>query len=86
MWINAAATEVVNILQTLGIIFHLSNTVLGLTLLAWGNSIGDMFSDLTMARQGYPRMAFSACFGGIIFSILFTELQGSIPRTEVVKS
>ncbi|ETE62977.1 Sodium/potassium/calcium exchanger 6, partial [Ophiophagus hannah] len=70
MWINATATEVVNILQTLGITFHLSNTVLGLTLLAWGNSIGDMFSDLTMARQGYPRMAFSACFGGIIFSIL----------------
>lgn len=99
MWINAAATELVNILRTLGIIFQLSNTVLGLTLLAWGNSIGgegsaapqcppgmpwgppailrvsfcpstDTFSDLTMARQGYPRMAFSACFGGIIFSIL----------------
>ncbi|POI30539.1 hypothetical protein CIB84_005711 [Bambusicola thoracicus] len=68
MWINAAATELVNILRTLGIIFELSNTVLGLTLLAWGNSIGDTFSDLTMARQGYPRMAFSACFGGIIFS------------------
>lgn len=40
MWINAAATELVNILRTLGIIFELSNTVLGLTLLAWGNSIG----------------------------------------------
>ncbi|KAL8180459.1 UNVERIFIED_CONTAM: Mitochondrial sodium/calcium exchanger protein [Gekko kuhli] len=70
MWINAAATEVVNILRTLGVIFRLSNTVLGLTLLAWGNSIGDTFSDLTMARQGYPRMAFSACFGGIIFTKL----------------
>ncbi|XP_061459132.1 mitochondrial sodium/calcium exchanger protein isoform X3 [Rhineura floridana] len=70
MWINATATEVVNILRTLGVIFRLSNTVLGLTLLAWGNSIGDTFSDLTMARQGYPRMAFSACFGGIIFNML----------------
>ena len=30
----------------------------------------DVFSDFTLARQGYPRMAFSACFGGIIFSIL----------------
>ncbi|XP_078010466.1 mitochondrial sodium/calcium exchanger protein isoform X5 [Phascolarctos cinereus] len=27
-------------------------------------------SDLTLAQQGYPRMAFSACFGGIIFNIL----------------
>lgn len=105
MWINAAATELVNILRTLGIIFQLSNTVLGLTLLAWGNSIGgegsagpqcppgtpwgppaipkvslcpstDTFSDLTMARQGYPRMAFSACFGGIIFSILWVPGPG----------
>lgn len=40
LWINAAATEVVNILRSLGVIFRLSNTVLGLTLLAWGNSIG----------------------------------------------
>jgi hypothetical protein len=30
----------------------------------------DAFSDFTLARQGYPRMAFSACFGGIIFNIL----------------
>ncbi|XP_057600466.1 mitochondrial sodium/calcium exchanger protein isoform X3 [Hippopotamus amphibius kiboko] len=68
LWINAAATEVVNILRSLGVVFRLSNTVLGLTLLAWGNSIGDVFSDFTLARQGYPRMAFSACFGGIIFT------------------
>ncbi|XP_078010462.1 mitochondrial sodium/calcium exchanger protein isoform X3 [Phascolarctos cinereus] len=70
LWISAAATEVVNALRTLGIIFQLSNTVLGLTLLAWGNSIVDVVSDLTLAQQGYPRMAFSACFGGIIFNIL----------------
>ncbi|XP_068095761.1 mitochondrial sodium/calcium exchanger protein [Hyperolius riggenbachi] len=68
--ISAAATEVVNLLRTFGVIFRLSNTVLGLTLLAWGNSIGDFISDLTLARQGYPRMAFSACFGGIIFNVL----------------
>ncbi|KAM8960676.1 mitochondrial sodium/calcium exchanger protein [Pelodytes ibericus] len=70
LWISAAATEIVNLLRTFGVIFRLSNTVLGLTLLAWGNSIGDFVSDLTLARQGYPRMAFSACFGGIIFNVL----------------
>ncbi|XP_047416377.1 mitochondrial sodium/calcium exchanger protein isoform X6 [Sciurus carolinensis] len=70
LWINVAATEVVNILRSLGVVFRLSNTVLGLTLLAWGNSIGDAFADFTLARQGYPRMAFSACFGGIIFNML----------------
>lgn len=30
----------------------------------------DCFADITIARRGYPRMAISACFGGIIFSIL----------------
>ncbi|MGH0142337.1 UNVERIFIED_CONTAM: hypothetical protein FKN15_039232, partial [Acipenser sinensis] len=75
MWINTAATEVVSILRTFGVVFDLSNTVLGLTLLAWGNSIGDCFSDITMARQGYPRMAMAACFGGIIFSILLCAAE-----------
>ncbi|XP_006874099.1 PREDICTED: sodium/potassium/calcium exchanger 6, mitochondrial [Chrysochloris asiatica] len=78
LWINTAATEVVNILRSLGVVFRLSNTVLGLTLLAWGNSIGDAVSDLTLARQGYPRMAFSACFGGIIFNILVGVGLGSL--------
>ncbi|XP_008280249.1 sodium/potassium/calcium exchanger 6, mitochondrial isoform X1 [Stegastes partitus] len=68
--ISAAASEVVSLLHMLGVVLSLSNTVLGLTLLAWGNSIGDCFSDITIARQGYPRMAISACFGGIIFNML----------------
>ncbi|KAJ8414051.1 hypothetical protein AAFF_G00066490 [Aldrovandia affinis] len=78
MWISAAASEVVSLLRTLGVVFSLSNTVLGLTLLAWGNSIGDCFSDITIARQGYPRMAISACFGGIIFNMLFGVGLGSL--------
>ncbi|XP_040010925.1 mitochondrial sodium/calcium exchanger protein [Xiphias gladius] len=69
--ISATASEVVGLLHMLGVVLSLSNTVLGLTLLAWGNSIGDCFSDITIARQGYPRMAISACFGGIIFNMLF---------------
>uniref|UniRef100_V9KG07 Sodium/potassium/calcium exchanger 6-like protein n=1 Tax=Callorhinchus milii TaxID=7868 RepID=V9KG07_CALMI len=69
--INTAATEIVNLLRTFGVIFNWSNIVLGLTLLAWGNSIGDLFSNTTIARKGYPRMALSACFGGIIFNMLF---------------
>ncbi|XP_034727674.1 mitochondrial sodium/calcium exchanger protein isoform X1 [Etheostoma cragini] len=69
--ISVTASEVVSLLHMLGVVLSLSNTVLGLTLLAWGNSIGDCFSDITIARQGYPRMAISACFGGIIFNMLF---------------
>ncbi|KAI3372880.1 hypothetical protein L3Q82_023333 [Scortum barcoo] len=76
--ISTAASEVVSLLHMLGVVLSLSNTVLGLTLLAWGNSIGDCFSDITIAKQGYPRMAISACFGGIIFNMLFGVGLGSL--------
>ncbi|KAK3084637.1 hypothetical protein FSP39_016661 [Pinctada imbricata] len=70
IWIYSVANEVVNILQTFGVVFSISNAILGLTLLAWGNSIGDLIADTVMARQGYPRMGISACFGGPLFNLL----------------
>ncbi|XP_021113100.1 sodium/potassium/calcium exchanger 6, mitochondrial isoform X8 [Heterocephalus glaber] len=39
------------------------------------------FSDFTLARQGYPRMAFSACFGGIIFNLLVGVGLGCLLQT-----
>ncbi|XP_041348385.1 mitochondrial sodium/calcium exchanger protein-like [Gigantopelta aegis] len=70
IWIYSIANEIVNILQTFGAAFNISHAILGLTLLAWGNSLGDFISDFTMARQGYPRMGISACYGGPLFNIL----------------
>ncbi|XP_037536979.1 mitochondrial sodium/calcium exchanger protein [Nematolebias whitei] len=84
--ISAAASEVVGLLHMLGVVLSLSNTVLGLTLLAWGNSIGDCFSDITIARQGYPRMAISACFGGIIFNMLIGVGLGCLMQMIKTKS
>ncbi|XP_059921640.1 mitochondrial sodium/calcium exchanger protein [Gadus macrocephalus] len=78
--ISAVASEVVSLMHMLGVVLSLSNTVLGLTVLAWGNSIGDCFADITIARQGYPRMAISACFGGIIFNMLFGVGLGCLVR------
>ena len=50
--------------------FGLSDAILGLTVLAWGNSIGDLIADTAMAKRGHPRTGFSACFGGPLFNLL----------------
>lgn len=54
--------------QAVGIVLGLSDAFLGMTVLAWGNSVGDFISNLSVARQGFPRMAISACFGGPLLS------------------
>ncbi|XP_054155740.1 mitochondrial sodium/calcium exchanger protein-like [Oppia nitens] len=70
IFINAIANEVINVLETLGIMFNLSDAILGLTILAWGNSLGDLISDISMARHGYPGIGISACFGGPLLNLL----------------
>uniref|UniRef100_A0A182XYL5 Sodium/calcium exchanger membrane region domain-containing protein n=1 Tax=Anopheles stephensi TaxID=30069 RepID=A0A182XYL5_ANOST len=69
--IYVVAQEVVSVLETVGIVLKLSKSVLGLSLLAWGNSVGDLFSNVALARQGYGKMAFAACFGGPLLNLCF---------------
>ncbi|XP_077510881.1 mitochondrial sodium/calcium exchanger protein-like isoform X1 [Amblyomma americanum] len=77
-WIYVLANEVLSLLKTFGIVIGLSDAFLGMTVLAWGNSIGDYISNLSVARQGYPRMAISACYGGPLLNLL---LGFGIPYT-----
>lgn len=70
VWIYCIANEIVNLLQTFGVIFDISNTILGLTFLAWGNSLSDYVSNVVSARQGYPNMGISACYGGPLLNFL----------------
>ncbi|MCJ1295549.1 hypothetical protein MMC34_007112 [Xylographa carneopallida] len=69
-WISTIANEVVGVLKACGIIFGISDAILGLTIFAVGNSLGDLVADVTIARLGYPVMALSACFGGPMLNIL----------------
>ena len=63
-WIYFFVSQLNDLIKLFGMMFGLSDNFLGLTLLAWGNSIGDMVSNVTMAKRGLPRVGFSACFGG----------------------
>ncbi|KAF8467662.1 Sodium/calcium exchanger protein-domain-containing protein [Kalaharituber pfeilii] len=69
-WISTIANEVVGVLKAIGIIFNISDAILGLTIFAMGNSLGDLVANITIAKLGFPVMALSACFGGPMLNIL----------------
>jgi sodium/potassium/calcium exchanger 6 len=50
--------------------------ILGLTLLAWGNSLGDFFGNRAMAKAGHASMAITACFAAPLFNILISLSMG----------
>lgn len=68
LWIYFFAGELVALIGVIGIVFGVSETLLGLTVLAWGNSIGDLISNTTMAKLGFANMGVSACFGSPLLS------------------
>ncbi|KZT53257.1 hypothetical protein CALCODRAFT_520178 [Calocera cornea HHB12733] len=70
VWIMAIADEVVRVLQTLGLIFGLSDAIIGLTIFAMGNSLADLVANLTVASMGSPLMGIAACYAGPMLNIL----------------
>ncbi|BCS27468.1 sodium/calcium exchanger protein [Aspergillus puulaauensis] len=80
-WIAIIATEVVSLLKTIGVILNISDSLLGLTVFAVGNSLGDLVANITVARLGYPVMALSACFGGPMLNILLGIGLGGLYMT-----
>ncbi|XP_019187193.1 PREDICTED: cation/calcium exchanger 5 isoform X2 [Ipomoea nil] len=70
-WISTAAGELLNCLAVLGVLLKLPSALLGLTVLAWGNSVGDLVADVAVAKAGQPALAMAGCFAGPMFNMLF---------------
>jgi len=89
-WFNLLANECVALLETLGVTFNISSAIIGMTVLAWGNSTPDLVADTTVAKLGKSKMAIAGCFGspllsnllglGTAFS-LYTTQKGPIHAT-----
>lgn len=69
-WISTIAGELLNCLEALAALLELPQALLGLTVLAWGNSVGDLVADVAVAKAGQPAMAMAGCFAGPMFNML----------------
>ena len=56
-WIDVFAGELAAALEFFAALSGIKPEILGLTLLAWGNSVGDYFTNVAMARKGLANMA-----------------------------
>ena len=48
-------------------------SLFGLTILAWGNCLGDMSADMAMTKKGFGEMAITGTMAGPIFNILMGQ-------------
>ncbi|CAJ1345678.1 unnamed protein product [Effrenium voratum] len=58
-------------MQLLGTIMGLKPMVMGITLLAWGNCVDNVFAMLGLAKAGEFRVAITGIYAGPMFNVLF---------------
>ena len=82
LWFYIISNELVAIMNTVGIVAHISPAILGIAVLAFGNTLGDLISNVFISRNGGFETALTACISGpiqnIFLSLGVAFLKGSL--------
>ncbi|KAL5205286.1 hypothetical protein ABZP36_033495 [Zizania latifolia] len=68
LWSYMLARELVALLVSIGVAAGVEAGVLGATVLAWGNSLGDLVADVALAMHGGAETAVAGCYAGPAFN------------------
>lgn len=60
----------VDLLSLAGVLSGLPTEFLGMTMLAWGNSMGDFYANPAIAKLGLNQTGMTACFAGPLLNTL----------------
>lgn len=72
-WIKTSADSIVDLLQLMQLITDIPLSLFALTIIAWGNCLGDMSADVAMTKKGFGEMAIAGTMAGPIFNILMGQ-------------
>ena len=70
MWIQILCSLIVEMIRLFGIITGFSPSLLGITIISWGNTLGDLFASISLAKSGFGEMAITGTIAGTIFNMM----------------
>lgn len=59
-WIDVISDQLVNTLEFVGLVLRVPASIMGMTVLAWGNSVGDYTTNGALAQRGLSEMSMAA--------------------------
>lgn len=69
-YLDFIGDKLVDLLTFFGVVLHIPSSIMGITVLAWGNASQDFIANITMARKDLSTMAITGSFAGPVFNIL----------------